>query len=53
MTASHQNDQLHDLQQQVQKLEELVGTLVYLCSDASSFVCGQNIVVDGGITAVV
>ena len=35
------------------RVEELVGTLVYLCSDASSFVCGQNIVVDGGITAVV
>ncbi|MFD1717653.1 SDR family oxidoreductase [Georgenia deserti] len=33
--------------------EELVGTLVYLASDASSFVSGQNIVVDGGITAVV
>ncbi|SDS94846.1 gluconate 5-dehydrogenase [Nocardioides scoriae] len=35
------------------RAEELVGTLVYLCSDASSFVCGQNVVVDGGITAVV
>jgi len=33
--------------------EELVGTLVYLCSDASSFVSGQNIFVDGGMTAVV
>ena len=35
------------------RVEELVGTLVYLCSDASSFVCGQNVVVDGGLTAVV
>jgi len=32
---------------------ELAGTLVYLCSDASSFVSGQNIFVDGGMTAVV
>lgn len=35
------------------RFEELVGTLVYLCSDASSFVSGQNIFVDGGMTAVV
>ncbi|MDO5748011.1 MAG: SDR family oxidoreductase [Actinomycetaceae bacterium] len=33
--------------------EELIGTLVYLASDASSFVNGQNIVVDGGITSIV
>ncbi|QGH68523.1 glucose 1-dehydrogenase [Pseudactinotalea sp. HY158] len=33
--------------------EELVGTLVYLASDASRFVSGQNIFVDGGMTAVV
>ena len=35
------------------KVEELVGTLVYLCSDASGFVSGQNILVDGGMTSVV
>ena len=35
------------------RVEELVGTLLYLCSSASSFVSGQNIVVDGGMTAVV
>jgi len=35
------------------RFEELVGTLVYLCSDASSFVSGQNVFVDGGMTAVV
>jgi NAD(P)-dependent dehydrogenase (short-subunit alcohol dehydrogenase family) len=29
---------------------DLVGTLVYLCSDASAFVTGQTIVVDGGQT---
>lgn len=32
---------------------ELIGTLVYLASDASSFVSGQNVVVDGGLSAVV
>ncbi|GAA4785676.1 SDR family oxidoreductase [Microbacterium gilvum] len=32
---------------------ELQGTLLYLASDASSFVSGQNIFVDGGMTAVV
>ncbi|WP_127125753.1 SDR family oxidoreductase [Georgenia sp. SYP-B2076] len=35
------------------KFEELVGTLVYLASDASSFVSGQNVFVDGGMTSVV
>ncbi len=34
------------------RVEELVGTLLYLCSDASSFVSGQNILVDGGMTSV-
>ncbi|MDO5700943.1 MAG: glucose 1-dehydrogenase [Bowdeniella nasicola] len=35
------------------KVEELVGTLIYLASPASSFVSGQNIFVDGGMTSVV
>lgn len=33
--------------------EELVGTLIYLSSDASSFLNGQIIYVDGGITACI
>lgn len=35
------------------QLDELVGTLVYLCAPASNFVSGQNIFVDGGMTSVV
>ncbi|WP_432504251.1 glucose 1-dehydrogenase [Kineococcus arenarius] len=34
------------------RVEELLGTLLYLCSDASSYVSGQNVVVDGGMTSV-
>lgn len=30
--------------------EELVGTLIWLCSDASAFVTGANIAVDGGFS---
>jgi gluconate 5-dehydrogenase len=32
--------------------EELVGTVVFLCSRASDYVNGQIIYVDGGMTAV-
>ena len=40
----------HTLLQRMAPFEEIVPHVLYLASDASAFVTGQDVIVDGGIT---
>jgi NAD(P)-dependent dehydrogenase (short-subunit alcohol dehydrogenase family) len=55
-TESGQNDEFKSRyssripMNRMAKAQEVVGALLYLASDASSYVTGQNIIVDGGLS---
>lgn len=50
-TPEQQGEMLRDIPLgRIGKPEDLVGTAVYLASDASNFITGQTVVIDGGYT---
>ena len=52
-----ENDQLRNMalknipRARMGEAEDIAGTAIYLCSRASAWLCGQTIVLDGGMTA--
>jgi len=58
-TAANQGEEMQELSKQwvdmiplgrLSKPEEFRGTAVWMCSDASSYLTGSEIIVDGGYT---
>jgi NAD(P)-dependent dehydrogenase (short-subunit alcohol dehydrogenase family) len=56
LTAAHPEvkDKFHDIipMQRVAEPEEMAEAVIWFCSDAASFVTGQILSVDGGMTAM-
>ena len=38
------------LMKEIEVTKDLMGTILFLCSDLSEFICGQNIIVDDGFS---
>jgi len=46
----HENDQKQHLVQRIGQVEDVVNLVMFLCSEKSGFITGENIVLDGGMT---